>query len=33
MSLAKRVEEVEGNFTPREAVICWMREARQFDSL
>ncbi len=33
MSLAKRVEEVEDNFTPREAVICWMREAHQFDSL
>src|SRR5680860_679066 len=33
MSLAKRVEDVEDNFTPREAVICWMQEAHQFDSL
>ena len=33
MSLAKRVGEVEDNFTPKEAVICWMHEAHQFDSL
>jgi hypothetical protein len=33
MSIAKRVGDVEDNLTPKEAVICWMREAHQFDSL
>ena len=33
MSLVKRVGDVEENFTPKEAVICWMREAHEFDSL
>ncbi len=33
MSMAKRVGDVEDNFTPKEAVICWMREAHRFDSL
>src|SRR5450756_390914 len=33
MSLAKRVGNVEDNLTPREAVICWIREAHEFDSL
>jgi len=33
MSLAKRVGDVEDNLTPKEAVICWIGEAHQFDSL
>ena len=34
MSLATRVGAVEDHhLTPKEAVICWMREAHQFDSL
>ncbi|MBN1632444.1 MAG: hypothetical protein JW990_22020 [Thermoleophilia bacterium] len=34
MTLVKRIDEVEDHtLTPREAVICWMREAHTFDSL
>ena len=34
MSLAKRIDHVEEHhLTPREAVICWMREAHQFGSM
>src|SRR5665811_811155 len=33
MSLAKRVGDVEDHLTPKEAVICFMREAHQFNSL
>jgi hypothetical protein len=33
MTLAKRLDNVEDNLSPREAVVHWMREAHQFESL
>lgn len=34
MTLPTRLDKLEDhNLTPREAVIMWMREAHQFDSL
>jgi len=33
MSLSRRLDEVEHNLSPREAVIRWMREAHAFESL
>src|SRR5664279_4561489 len=33
MSFDKRIENMEGNLTPKEAVIYWMQEAHQCDSL
>ena len=34
MSLSRRLDDLEDHhLTPKEAVICWIREAHQFDSL
>jgi hypothetical protein len=34
MSLSRRIDDVEDHhLTPKEAVICWIREAHQFESL
>ena len=33
MSFDKRIGDVEDNLTPKEAVIYWMQEAHQCDSL